>query len=454
MVPDLSDLWTKTLDRMKKELMKPSFETWLRNTKPLALYDDTMVIGVQNEFFRDWVEQRYSSLIRRSLGEVMERDIQLRFVIPPAMDVATPIDTEIAATEMDVCAANGDSLGRPLNPKYTFETFVVGNSNRFAHAAALAVAEAPAKAYNPLFIYGGVGLGKTHLMQAIGHFVLLHSPDTRVVYLSTETFTNELINAIRDHNTVEFRNRYRNTDVLLVDDVQFLAGKETTQEEFFHTFDALHAAAKQIVISSDRPPKEIATLEDRLRSRFEWGLISDIQPPDLETRIAILRKKAFIEKLNAPHDVITYIATQFESNIRELEGALIRVVAYSALSNEQVALDLATEALRDMLPTTQQREITADLIQNVVADYYDIETDELKLRKRNRAIAFPRQIAMYLCRELTDMSLPKIGEVFGGRDHTTVIHAYDKISSAVNEDTSLQSAISVITTRIKTKTGG
>lgn len=452
MVPDLSDLWTKTLDRMKKELMKPSFETWLRNTKPLALYDNTMVIGVQNEFFRDWVEQRYSSLIKRSLGEVMERDVELRFVIPPSMEVSEPSDTDFSGVDLDLYAANGDSLGRPLNPRYTFETFVVGNSNRFAHAAALAVAEAPAKAYNPLFIYGGVGLGKTHLMQAVGHFVLLHSPGTRVVYLSTETFTNELINAIRDHKTAEFRNRYRNSDVLLVDDVQFLAGKETTQEEFFHTFDALHAAAKQIVISSDRPPKEIATLEDRLRSRFEWGLISDIQPPDLETRIAILKKKANIEKLNIPEDVIQYIATQFESNIRELEGALIRVVAYSALSNSKITLDLAANALRDMLPANRPTKITAELIQTVVADYYGIAVDDLSTKRRNRSVAFPRQVAMYLCRELTDLSLPKIGESFGGRDHTTVIHACEKISSAIQDDSVLRSVIQTLTNRIKTGT--
>lgn len=452
MVPDLSDLWTKTLDRMKKELMKPSFETWLRNTKPLALYDDTMVIGVQNEFFRDWVEQRYSSLIKRALAEIMERDVELRFVIPPAMEVSDPGDTDLSTSDLDLYAANGDSLGRPLNPRYTFETFVVGNSNRFAHAAALAVAEAPAKAYNPLFIYGGVGLGKTHLMQAVGHFVLLHSPGMRVVYLSTETFTNELINAIRDHKTAEFRNRYRNSDVLLVDDVQFLAGKETTQEEFFHTFDALHAAAKQIVISSDRPPKEISTLEDRLRSRFEWGLISDIQPPDLETRIAILKKKAHIEKLNIPEDVMQFIATQFESNIRELEGALIRVVAYSALSNSKITLDLAASALHDMLPVNRPTKVTVELIQNVVADHYGIGVDELNMKKRNRSVAFPRQVAMYLCRELTDLSLPKIGESFGGRDHTTVIHACEKISSAIRDDSVLRSVIQNLMGRIKTGT--
>ncbi len=316
-----------------------------------------------------------------------------------------------------------------LNPKYTFDSFVIGNSNRFAHAASLAVAESPAKAYNPLFIYGGVGLGKTHLMHAIGHYILHNNPKSQVVYVSSEKFTNELINSIKDDKNVEFRNKYRNIDILLVDDIQFIAGKERTQEEFFHTFNALYEANKQIIISSDRPPKEIPTLEDRLRSRFEWGLIADIQAPDFETRMAILKKKADVEKLNIPNEVMVYIATKIKSNIRELEGALIRIVAFSSLTNKEISVDLASEALKDIISSKQTRQVTIDIIQEVVANYYNLKIEELKSARRTRNIAFPRQIAMYLSRKLTDMSLPKIGEEFGGRDHTTVIHAYEKISN-------------------------
>jgi len=328
-----------------------------------------------------------------------------------------------------------------LNPKYNFDTFVVGNSNRFAHAACLAVAESPAKAYNPLFIYGGVGLGKTHLMHAIGQFVLEHSNRMKVSYVTSEKFTNEMINSIRDDKTVEFRNRYRNMDILLVDDIQFLAGKERTQEEFFHTFNTLYEANKQIIISSDRPPKEIPTLEDRLRSRFEWGLITDIQPPDLETRIAILRKKAQLENLSVPDDTVSYIANKIQSNIRELEGALIRVIAYSSLNGEEINPDMAAVVLKDMLPTNKPRQVTIELIQELVSSFYNIRTDDFKAKKRTRAVAFPRQIAMYLSRELTDSSLPKIGEAFGGRDHTTVIHAYEKINNELQNNISLQENI-------------
>ena len=330
-----------------------------------------------------------------------------------------------------------------------FETFVVGNSNRFAHAASLAVAEAPAKAYNPLFIYGGVGLGKTHLMHAIGHYVLENNKNAKVVYVSSETFTNELINAIRDDKTVEFRNKYRNIDVLLIDDIQFVAGKERTQEEFFHTFNTLHEANKQIVISSDRPPKEIPTLEDRLRSRFEWGLITDIQAPDLETRIAILRKKAKLENLSIPNDVIVYIANKINTNIRELEGALIRVVAYSSLTGHKINLELAEEALKDIIPQNNKKTVTIELIQQVVAKHFNLKVEDMKTKKRTQAIAFPRQIAMYLCREMTDASLPKIGEEFGGRDHTTVIHAFDKIRKSLKTDPNLDMTIKKIISELK-----
>jgi len=317
----------------------------------------------------------------------------------------------------------------------------VGNSNRFAHAASLAVAESPAKSYNPLFIYGGVGLGKTHLMQAIGHHILANASSTRVFYVSSEKFTNELINSIRDDKTVDFRNKYRTMDILLVDDIQFLAGKERTQEEFFHTFNALYEANKQIIISSDRPPKEIPTLEDRLRSRFEWGLITDIQPPDLETRIAILRKKAKLENLKVSDDVISYIADQIHSNIRELEGALIRVMAYSSIKHAPITPELANEALKDILPARKPKIITISIIQKSVSEYFNLRLEDFKSKRRTRSVAFPRQIAMYLSRELTDNSLPKIGDEFGGRDHTTVMHAYEKISSSLQEDTVLQSTV-------------
>jgi chromosomal replication initiator protein len=298
-------------------------------------------------------------------------------------------------------------------------------------------------------VYGGVGLGKTHLMQAIGHFVLQRNPQARVVYVSSETLANDFINSLRDNNTVEFKNHYRSVDVLLVDDIQFLAGKERTQEEFFHTFNALHEANKQIVLSSDRPPKEIPTLEDRLRSRFEWGLIADIQPPDLETRVAILRKKADLDRLHIPDDVIMYIAERIDSNIRELEGALIRVVAYSSLINSPLTVDLAADALRDILPAVKPKPISIDLIQRVVAEYYSLDLSEFTAKKRTRAVAFPRQIAMFLCRQLTDFSLPKIGEAFGGRDHTTVIHAHDKIATDIKNDAVLAATVRELGEKIK-----
>lgn len=336
-----------------------------------------------------------------------------------------------------------------LNPKYVFSTFVIGNSNRLAHAASLAVSEAPAQVYNPFFIYGGVGLGKTHLMHAIGHRIKENNPNIKVVYISSEKFTNELINSIISGNPESFRQRYRNIDVLLVDDIQFLSKKEHTQEEFFHTFNTLHDANKQIIISSDRPPREIQTLEDRLRSRFEWGLITDIQPPDLETRIAVLRKKAMIESLNVPNEVIVYIASRIENNIRELEGALIRVVAYASLNNQPIDIDLATEALKDIFPNGRPKQITTDLIKDVVAAHFKLKLEDLSAKKRTRNVAFPRQIAMYLCRELTETSLPKIGEIFGGRDHTTVIHAHDKIHKERNSDAKLNNTVKELIKRIE-----
>jgi len=331
--------------------------------------------------------------------------------------------------------------GLHLSPKYTFETFVVGAGNRFAHAAAMAVAEAPARAYNPLFIYGGVGLGKTHLLQAIGHRVLFGAGVARVAYVSSEKFTNELINSIRDDKTLDFRQRYRNVDVLLIDDIQFLAGKERTQEEFFHTFNTLHEASHQIIITSDRPPKEIPTLEDRLRSRFEWGLIADIQPPDLETRIAILRKKAENEGISVPDEVAEFIAQRITTNIRELEGALVRVVAYASLTRSPISVELASDVLRDLLPPTRARVVTIQAIQAALAEFFGIRVEEMRAKRRTKGVAFPRQVAMYVAREITDASLPRIGEEFGGRDHTTVMHACHRVRESLRRDAHLAASL-------------
>ncbi len=433
---------------MKKKISKPSFETWLKSTKATSLQGDTVIVTVPNDFARDWLEGRYSQLITGVLYELTGEQLQVKFIIPQDQE-----DKEIKKSFLKQKVRREkertDFTKNMLNNKYTFDTFVIGSGNRFAHAASLAVAEAPAKAYNPLFIYGGVGLGKTHLMHAIGHYVIEHNPSAKVLYLSSEKFTNEFINSIRDNKAVEFRNKYRNVDILLIDDIQFLAGKEQTQEEFFHTFNTLHEEQKQIVISSDRPPKEIPTLEDRLRSRFEWGLITDITPPDLETRIAILRKKAKADGLDIPNEVMLYIANQIDSNIRELEGALIRVVAFSSLINKDINADLAAEALKDIIPSSKPKVITPLDIQQVVGEQYNVKLEDFKAKKRTRSIAYPRQIAMYLSRELTDLSLPKIGEEFGGRDHTTVIHAHEKISKLVEKDPQLEKEIAEIKNILK-----
>ena len=401
----IQELWSRALESIRGKLSKPSFETWLMSTKAVDYDDDTLVISAPNDFTRDWLASHYVDLIRDTLLEITGKEIEVRIVN------AQPAEAEQrAAGPEKKPAATDDPPKTMLNPRYTFDSFVIGSGNRFAHAASLAVAEAPAKAYNPLFIYGGVGLGKTHLMHAIGHYVLEHNPGSRVVYISSEKFTNEFINSIRDNKTVDFRNKYRNVDILLIDDIQFLAGKEQTQEEFFHTFNTLHEESKQIVISSDRPPKEIPTLEDRLRSRFEWGLITDIQPPDLETRLAILRKKASADNLDIPGEVLAYIADRIDTNIRELEGALIRVVAYSALMNQPITPELAAEALKDIVPNHRERAVSIQDIQQEVCAFYRLSIEDLKAKKRTKNVAFPRQIAMYLCREMTDSSLPKIGE--------------------------------------------
>ncbi|MCI1693440.1 chromosomal replication initiator protein DnaA [Aneurinibacillus aneurinilyticus] len=450
MVTNVNELWDTTLSHIQTRISKPSFETWLKATKASSLDDSTLLITAPNEFTRDWLESRYSELISETLYEVTGKVITIKFVIPTSNSQQNENDIDsVPSSKANRNNLHDDYPQTMLNSKYTFDTFVIGAGNRFAHAASLAVAEAPAKAYNPLFIYGGVGLGKTHLMHGIGHYVLEQKPDARVVYLSSEKFTNEFINSIRDNQTVNFRNKYRNVDILLIDDIQFLAGKEQTQEEFFHTFNALHEESKQIVISSDRPPKEIPTLEDRLRSRFEWGLITDIQPPDLETRIAILRKKAKAENLEIPNEVMVYIANQIDTNIRELEGALIRVVAYSSLINRDIDTELAMEALKDIIPSNKPRIINIAVIQQVVGEYFDLKMEDFKAKKRTKSVAFPRQIAMYLSRELTDYSLPKIGEEFGGRDHTTVIHAHEKITQILQSDRQMQATVQELIDTIK-----
>ncbi len=443
---NINELWNEILNKMKEKISKPSFETWLKHTEARDLQDDTFFVSVPNEFTKNWLDQRYTQVISSLLHEVTGAKLQVKFIIPEDQVDNIKSDKNNLADMMKP----KNSIANVLNPKYTFDTFVVGAANRFAHAASLAVAEAPAKSYNPLFIYGGVGLGKTHLMHAIGHYVLEHHPDKNVMYLSSEKFTNEFINSIMENKAENFRNKYRNVDILLVDDIQFLAGKEQTQEEFFHTFNTLHEENKQIIISSDRPPKEIPTLEDRLRSRFEWGLITDISPPDLETRIAILTKKAKAEGLtDISNEVMHYIANQIDTNIRELEGALVRVVAYSSLVNEDINTELATEALKDIIPNNQPKMITAKIIQNVVAEKYDLKLSDFLSKKRTRAIAYPRQIAMYLTRELTELSLPKIGEEYGGRDHTTVIHAHNKIIKELETDENLANQIKNLTEDIK-----
>ena len=440
------EVWRSALAVMEQELGRTSFDNWLRPTRAVAIVGTNLLVSVPNAYTREWLETSYASLVQRALRETGAGDLRVHYLLPG--------DDEPAAAPSSPAAARPAAGDRPqLNPKYVFDTFVVGNSNRFAHAAALAVAESPSRAYNPLFIYGGVGLGKTHLMHAIGHYILAKNPEMSVVYVSSETFTNELINCIKDDEINSFRAKYREKDVLLIDDIQFLENKERTQEEFFHTFNALHEANHQIIVSSDRPPKELSTLEDRLRSRFEWGLITDIQPPDLETRVAILRKKAQLENLTVPDDALEYIATRITSNTRELEGALIRLVAYAQLHQAEVSAALAEEALRDILPENRRQPITISRIQSVVAEYFHLRPEDLRAKRRTRNVAEPRQIAMYLARELTDASLPKIGDEFGGRDHTTVLHGCEKIAAILQTDPNLRSTIKRLREAIQDKAG-
>jgi chromosomal replication initiator protein len=429
-----NELWNAALAALERKYSKPIFEMWLKPIRPVAMSEAEIVLSVQSSFARDWVENRLKGDISEVLTELLGATIALRLVVAADAPSGPPDEADMPAPSAHRAPLAEDLRHGNLNPRYTFAEFVVGNSNRFAHAASQAVAEAPARAYNPLFLYGGVGLGKTHLMHAIGPHVIAQNPSANVVYVSSEKFTNEFIVAVQKNQTLEFRNKYRLVDVLLIDDIQFIEGKEGTQEEFFHTFNALHEAQKQLVISSDRPPKEIQTLESRLRSRFEWGLLTDIQPPDLETREAILRKKAESEKIPVPDDVTSFIAKVIPSNIRELEGALIRVVAFASLTKSPITADLAAEVLKNVVAAAPTRRITIALIKDRVAKAHGLTVKEMDHQRRDQRLAAPRQIAMYLATELTDCSLPQIAREFAKKDHTTVMYARDKVKNQMTTD--------------------
>lgn len=448
----IKELWNKILEIIKEELSPQVYNSWFSQTKVVKFEGNELIISAPGDFCKEWLEKHYAGFIKDILKRTLGSDDNLIIKFKAAdQKFSVPVhstpnpEKKIKKSENIIKNDNLD-----LNPRYTFDSFVIGNDNRFAHAACLAVAQAPAKAYNPLFVYGGVGLGKTHLMQAIGNYIMLHRGKTKinVLYISSEKFTNELINSIRDDRTVAFRNKYRNVDVLLIDDIQFLTGKERTQEEFFHTFNTLYESNKQIAITSDRPPKEITTLEERLISRFEWGLTTDIQPPDFETRIAILRKKAQVENLNVPAEVIDFIAEKISSNIRQLEGALTKLVAFSTFNKKELSVSLAQNILKDIIPL-ENKKISVDQIQKAVTDYYTIKVNSLLSKKRTKDVVFARQVAIYLSRELTDLSLTSIGEVFGRRDHTTIIHSYTKIKNRIKKDKGFKNIIDNLTLYIK-----
>jgi chromosomal replication initiator protein len=468
---EAQQIWNDTLEVVRSELNAPTFKTWFEHTEPMALIDHTLIVSVHNDFARDWLESRYSGLLRSALAQVSGTPLNLTFQVPgtaavvdapanPSRDVlseetSAPPDAVVLPDleEAEQRRVKEASEGA-FNPKYTFDSFVIGESNRFAFTAAQRVAEAPSRAYNPLFIYGGAGLGKTHLLQAIGHYVRAHFPHMRVKYVSTEQFTNDFINSIANKDnrrTDAFRKQYRTNDVLLLDDVQFLMGKEGIQEEFFHTFNTLEQAGKQIILSSDRPPKDIATLEERLRSRFEMGLITDIQPPDLETRIAILKRKILSENWVVSDDVVSFIADRVSSNIRELEGSLIRIVAFSSLTRQLIDMELACAVLKDIFPERSVKPVSIASIQQESCKFYGISRAELIGSRRSQSVVYPRQIAMYLSRELTDISLPRIGAEFGGRDHTTVMHAMAKIQKLMNSERDVYNQIQTLTNLIKQK---
>ncbi|MBQ8954886.1 MAG: chromosomal replication initiator protein DnaA [Clostridia bacterium] len=431
-----NEKWENVLSLMRQEVTDYQFATWFKPLKPIIVGDNRMVFEFENKFSLTIMRQNYYLMLKNAVMISYGKDYQIDFV----MKGENPIFG--SRQEPESHASDNDQLiASMLNPKYTFDTFVVGASNRFAHAAALAVAELPADAYNPLFLYGGAGLGKTHLMHAIGHHIHRNNPNAKLLYITSENFTNQLINAITERTSQELRDRLRTVDVLMVDDIQFIAGKTATQEEFFHTFNELHGSGKQIIISSDRPPKEIPTLEERLRSRFEWGLIADIQKPDYETRIAILRKKAELEHIIVSDSVLHYIAEKIESNIRELEGSLTRINAMAQLSGGQITLDMAREALDRIMPAGETRAATPEGILKAVAEYFGVSEADILSQRRNREIAQARQVAMYLTREMTQLSTTRIGDLFGGRDHTTVMHACDKIGELIEKDDEIRRAV-------------
>jgi chromosomal replication initiator protein len=483
---ELEEVWRRATNGLAEGALSPQHRAWVNLTRPLALVEDTVLLAAPNDLVKEVLEARLRPVVAGALSAVYGREIRVAVTVqpteagepaavPPAPEPETHPEpgasnfrealpgtgrdrsTEEApggGTVLDFSsrpARGKDVEPARLNPKYTFETFVIGSSNRFAHAAAVAVSEAPAKAYNPLFVYGESGLGKTHLLHAIGHYAQHLFPGVRVRYVSSEEFTNDFINSLRDDKQHAFQRRYRDVDVLLVDDIQFLENKERTQEEFFHTFNTLHNANKQIVITSDRPPQQLSTLEDRLRTRFQWGLITDVQPPDVETRIAILRKKAASDRLAVPPDVLEFIASKIATNIRELEGALIRVTAFASLNRQPVDLSLAEIVLKDLIPADGGSEITGATIMAATAEYFGLTMEDLCGSSRSRALVNARQVAMYLCRELTEMSLPKIGQMFGGRDHTTVIHADRKIRAQMAERRQTYNQVAELTNRIKTR---
>ncbi len=440
-------VWERASDDLKARLSEGNFLTWFGGVTPLELEADTLTLGVASPFAKDWIEKRYLPSLREARSTLEQAGYQVKLTVSPRAPSApaTPPEPPPAAPSPRERASESRSV---FHPKYTFESFVIGSSNRFAHAATLAVAEAPAQAYNPLFVYGGAGLGKTHLLHAIGRYVLEFHAGLTIRYVSTEQFTNDFVFALQRRTIPEFHGRYRAADVLLIDDIQFLEGKERIQEEFFHTFNALHPTS-QIVITSDRPPKKIATLEERLRTRFEWGLITDIQPPDLETRLAILRTKNEAERLSAPPEVLSFIASRVQTNIRELEGALIRVAAYASLTRSEMNTELAQDVLRSVLPNTGETRVTPDLAISVAAEYFDVTPDDIRSPSRSRPLVTARQMAMYLCRELTDLSLPNIGARFGGRDHSTVLYATNKIRELLQEDSSCYEQVRELTERIR-----
>jgi chromosomal replication initiator protein len=449
-----SSIWNQVLGRVEEKVGRHSFHTWFKPTSLLSDEGSLITVLVPNALFQEWLPKHYSVVLAEALRDVGRPDVELLFVTEDTLAAGQQPGAAPGAVTRPGALLPGDDVYGPiaapagLNPRYTFDTFIVGPSNQFAHAACRAVAEAPSRSYNPLFIYGGVGLGKTHLMHAIGQYVLQHGPNLKLTYISSERFMNEMINAVRYDRVLDFRERYRTVDVLLVDDIQFVSGKEGTQNEFFHTFNALHDAQKQIVISSDRPPHEIPALEERLRSRFEWGLIADIQQPDIETKIAILKKKAEAEVVPLPDNVAMYIASRIKSNIRELEGSLIRLIAYASLTGRSITIDLAQEVLRNVLDH-DEKAITIEQIQKFVADYYQLKLADLKSRNNSKSVAMPRQVAMYLCKTLTHASLPEIGRSFGGKHHSTVIHSIKKVEDLRKKDPTFDNHINNLLESVK-----